>query len=167
MRRACRRGGCRLGFGIRRGRRVLRACWARPRRPCHDECPRGLHRARAMLLRGARQLGRAIQGRAGQCRGQAGRVRQGAGQAVVRAGRRATVAAGNAHGNRLRRCRQGLFVDVVVGTWRRAGTKHAKQGCKRQVQTGQKQADEHTFFMCGAGGAGGHALVAACFAVRA
>ena len=30
---------------------------ARPRRPCHDECPRGLHRARAMLLRGA--LGKA------------------------------------------------------------------------------------------------------------
>ena len=28
---------------------------ARPRRPCHGECPRGWHRAMAGLLRGARQ----------------------------------------------------------------------------------------------------------------
>ena len=114
-----------------------------------------------------RQGRRAIRGGAGQCRGQAGRVRQGAGQAKVRAGRRATVAAGNADGNRLRRCRQGLVVDVVVGTWRRAGMRHAGKGARDKCKTGQRQAEEQTFFMCGAGGTGGQALVAACFAVRA
>ena len=84
--------------------------------------------------------------RAGQCRGQAGRVRQGAGQ-VVRAGRRVTVAAGNAHDNRLRRCRQGLFVDVVVGTWRRAGTKHASKGARDKCKQ-DKSRRTSTHFSC-------------------
>ena len=122
-------------------------------------CPAGHGRTR--------QGRRAIEGRAGQCRGQAGRVRQGAGQAMVRAGRRAAVAAGNADGNRLRRCRQGLVVDVVVDTWHRAGMRHAVRGARDKSSKGQRQADEETFFMCGAGGTGGQALVAACFAVRA
>ena len=142
---------------------------ARPRRPCHGECPRaciGRWRGRCAGHGRTWQGRRAIQGGAGQCRGQAGRVRQGAGQAVVRAGRRATVAAGNAHGNRLRRCRQGLVVDVVVGTWRRAGIRRAGKGARDKCKTGQRQADEQTFFhvrrrRCR------QALVAACFAARA
>ena len=95
---------------------MLRACWlGLGGRVMVNALGAGLGRWRGCSAGHGRtrQGRRAIEGRAGQCRGQAGRVRQGAGQARVRAGRRAAVAAGNADGNRLRRCRQ-----LIPGTGR-------------------------------------------------
>ena len=143
---------------------------ARPRRPCHDECPRGLHRARAMLLRKARQSSARQASYPGQSRPvpRAGWKSKARCWAGCGAGRPPSDGSGG-------QCTRQPAAKVQAGSLRRrcrrylaqGGHKTCKQGCKRQVQTGQKQADEHTFFMCGAGGAGGHALVAACFAVRA
>ena len=55
-------------------------------------------------------------------------------------------------------CTRQPAAKVQAGSRRRrlaqGGHKTCRKGCKRQVQTGQRQADEHAFFMCGAGGTG-------------